>query len=103
MEENGKLKESLEKDQLVYRLGIAEGQVNVLNDTINKLQNDCEWYKTHISELESQVLELQKRFFGQMGNTQCNGSGYKRNAAKREKCVLKEKTACTKCGKCEKE
>lgn len=89
-------------DQLFHRLGAMEEQLKVLGDTVSKLQKDCLWYRKKITQLESQLAGYQKRGSDKHGGGggKCNGLGYLRGGAQREKCTIRGEMACTSCGEC---
>ncbi|AGL02113.1 hypothetical protein [Desulfoscipio gibsoniae] len=91
-----------QKPDLVFRLESLESQIKVLGEAVSKLQKDCQWYRKKITQLEGQLAGYQMRGSEKrnVGSGKCNGLGYLRGGAQRDRCTIKGEFACTNCGEC---
>lgn len=83
------------------QLEAMQEQLRALVDTVAKLQQECHWFRKKITQLESQLAGYPRRSDKHSGaGGKCDGMGYLRARAQREKCNLRNGMACTSCGEC---
>lgn len=83
------------------QLEAMQEQLKMFGDTVAKLQQECHWLRKKITQLESQLAGYPRGIDKHSGvGGKCDGMGYLRARAQREKCNLRKDAACTSCGEC---